>query len=792
MIKVKVLNAKTLGKINEINLDLVTSVNNEYIVGRSPQSGLILDSSDVSRMHGKFFVQNGNYYYSDLGSVNGSLVNDKLAENNQIYQLKSRDVIRIGEFLLVIEEVDEEPEAMPVTVFNPNWQPASLKVDPPVITNQPLEPVSEVPTPANQHLEPVNEVPAVVTNESEHLIPVDEELNQSPDLTIIQIPKDAIASEINLQTEEAAIASTEVDSPRLSDIYESEPTVIQKEVTIIQLPEEVAIEVNTSTPGAPASTEVVETREIDSEIPSNTNESEATVIQGEITVPQQVALEENTPTPGSPALTEVVEATDDTTVIHEEVTVIQLPQQVALEENTPTLGAPALTEVVEATEIDTHESDTTVIHEELTVIQLPQQVALEENTPTLGAPALTEVVEATDDTTVIHEEVTILEQVALEENTPTLGDPALTEVVEATDDATVIHEEVTILEQVAAEENTPTLGYPALTEVVEVTDDTTMSHEEVTVLEQVTTEENTPTSSASALSEVVETREIDTHKSDANVIQGEVTIIQIPELVETEEINTQTEDPLALNEVQASENNTQTSLDINEVLEEIVDKTEEVEASAVIPETTTPSTEVVEASTAIFDEVATRDQPTTDTVSQTTIESPESVTQAPEEVSQDITEAFDEAKESEVMAQTPETVNKAFEIIGKKYIALMTHDSKKSELVQFVTRHQDFLLKCLTIATPSISETLSQQTRLTTSQKTPSVPVGGYQAVASLIGTGDVLAVILLKDFLSSQSNQANEEALLRLCNINQILVATNLPTADAIIHYIKDMVTSL
>jgi len=100
---VKVLNAQTLGKVNEIKLDSVTNITDEYIVGRSLDSGLILDSCDVSRIHGKFFLQNGDYYYSDIGSINGSLVNNKLAEQNQIYLLKPGDVIRIGEFLLVME-----------------------------------------------------------------------------------------------------------------------------------------------------------------------------------------------------------------------------------------------------------------------------------------------------------------------------------------------------------------------------------------------------------------------------------------------------------------------------------------------------------------------------------------------------------------------------------------------------------------------------------------------------------------------------------------------------------------
>jgi len=84
MMKIKIFNPAKQGKVNEINLTLATAIDSEYVVGRSPQSGLILDSSDVSRQHGKFFLQNEDYYYSDLGSANGSLINDKLAKTNQM------------------------------------------------------------------------------------------------------------------------------------------------------------------------------------------------------------------------------------------------------------------------------------------------------------------------------------------------------------------------------------------------------------------------------------------------------------------------------------------------------------------------------------------------------------------------------------------------------------------------------------------------------------------------------------------------------------------------------------
>jgi len=60
-----------------------------------------------------------------------------------------------------------------------------------------------------------------------------------------------------------------------------------------------------------------------------------------------------------------------------------------------------------------------------------------------------------------------------------------------------------------------------------------------------------------------------------------------------------------------------------------------------------------------------------------------------------------------------------------------------------------------------------------------------------LVGAGDILAVIFLRDSLVTQPGQANEEALLRLCNVNQVLLATNVPTAEAVVHYIKDVVVS-
>ena len=103
--KLKVINSQTLSEFEELDLSLAIRMEGEYLIGRSPNSGLVLDSPDVSRQHGKFLLQNGNYYYCDVGSRNGSLVNGKIVEANQKYVLKPGDVIRLGEFALMLEEI---------------------------------------------------------------------------------------------------------------------------------------------------------------------------------------------------------------------------------------------------------------------------------------------------------------------------------------------------------------------------------------------------------------------------------------------------------------------------------------------------------------------------------------------------------------------------------------------------------------------------------------------------------------------------------------------------------------
>ncbi|MDZ4878455.1 MAG: hypothetical protein CLLPBCKN_007890 [Chroococcidiopsis cubana SAG 39.79] len=117
--QIKIFNSRKLNETQEVNLFLATNnFQKECSIGRSSSASLVLDSADVSRLHGKFLQQGGNHYFIDIGSRNGSIINGKLADVNQKYLLKPGDILRIGEFVLILEEVDVIRQDLAETVFS--------------------------------------------------------------------------------------------------------------------------------------------------------------------------------------------------------------------------------------------------------------------------------------------------------------------------------------------------------------------------------------------------------------------------------------------------------------------------------------------------------------------------------------------------------------------------------------------------------------------------------------------------------------------------------------------------
>jgi pSer/pThr/pTyr-binding forkhead associated (FHA) protein len=102
MIKIKVIDPQKPDQIREVDLRPETMLNQVCLIGRFANCDLVLDSIEVSRMHGQFSKKNGTYYFTDLGSRCGSQINGKNVQVNQDYPLQQEDMIQIGRFFLKV------------------------------------------------------------------------------------------------------------------------------------------------------------------------------------------------------------------------------------------------------------------------------------------------------------------------------------------------------------------------------------------------------------------------------------------------------------------------------------------------------------------------------------------------------------------------------------------------------------------------------------------------------------------------------------------------------------------
>ncbi|MBE8988962.1 FHA domain-containing protein [Nostoc sp. LEGE 12450] len=663
--KVKVSYSPNLSEVNEVDLTTETPTRGEWLIGRSPDSDLVLDSPDISRVHAKFFVKAGNYYFSDLGSRNGSIFNGKQAEKDRPYSLSDGDIIRIADYVLILEAVApayEQPETV-FRIIDPSLfsRPRSPEnVSAANVVNPSPELVSEVSAPITPEVETpspeVSETSEVVANQPDDVIPVveiiaPENIIQSPE-AVSEVPHDVHDEIVDLQTLLEPEVSADAEEVEVQEISEND--------------EELSFTVAEAAIAAPEN--IIETSEEEITLPEVTDD----------------------------------EVTDFETALATESTFVQRRDT---------------SSIPEATDHEDAELEA-ALEAEVTFVQ-PRDIF--HQVPEATSPEDAELEAA------LEAEVTFVQPRDI------FGE--------------VSDEESTVLEVTHNENQVVDLDTPVAEEV---------SLEFGEFVNEVTEEE---------------------------AIQPQETLSQPTQDINDEladlDILFTTEDSTNIDEVEPSFAVDETGGEVSEALTEPDNIVAEVSSSQYIDlnNTTTEEASVNVDDVFLVSEVA----ELTDIQSLETTESevPESISQTIEEVPEVETTQFDETPEEINVSEPPQ-------VIIERNIVLIAHESKKSELAEFVSQHQEFFSQSFTITWPSVGEVLHQQTGITISQQTPAPISGGYQTIASLVGAGEILAVIFLRDLLQPQPGQANEEALLRLCTINQVLLATNLPTAEAIVHYLK------
>jgi len=115
-------------------------------------------------------------------------------------------------------------------------------------------------------------------------------------------------------------------------------------------------------------------------------------------------------------------------------------------------------------------------------------------------------------------------------------------------------------------------------------------------------------------------------------------------------------------------------------------------------------------------------------------------------------------------------------------IALVAHDEKKDDMVQFVKRHYDLLKECELIATGTTGKVVNEETELAVNRMA-SGPLGGDQMIGAQIAQDNLDCVIFLRDPLTAHPHEPDITGLLRVCDVHNIPLATNLNSADLVLE---------
>jgi len=118
-------------------------------------------------------------------------------------------------------------------------------------------------------------------------------------------------------------------------------------------------------------------------------------------------------------------------------------------------------------------------------------------------------------------------------------------------------------------------------------------------------------------------------------------------------------------------------------------------------------------------------------------------------------------------------------------IALIAHDSKKELMTQFCIAYCGILSKHSICATGTTGKLVSEATGLDI-EKYLSGSQGGAQQIGSRIACDEIDLLLLFRDPLNPKPGEPNEANLLRLCAVHNIPVATNIATAEALIHSLE------
>ena len=114
-------------------------------------------------------------------------------------------------------------------------------------------------------------------------------------------------------------------------------------------------------------------------------------------------------------------------------------------------------------------------------------------------------------------------------------------------------------------------------------------------------------------------------------------------------------------------------------------------------------------------------------------------------------------------------------------IALIAHDEKKPQMLNFVREHLEFFREQQLVATGHTGKLLAEQLGLEV-ERVAHGPAGGDLIIGGRVANGEMAAIMFFRDPLTAQPHEPDVSALMRVCDVHSVPLATNPATAACVV----------
>jgi methylglyoxal synthase len=120
-------------------------------------------------------------------------------------------------------------------------------------------------------------------------------------------------------------------------------------------------------------------------------------------------------------------------------------------------------------------------------------------------------------------------------------------------------------------------------------------------------------------------------------------------------------------------------------------------------------------------------------------------------------------------------------------VALIAHDRRKPEMIALCRDYQEMLAQEELVATKSTGGLIEELTGLHVT-KVNSGEKGGDLQIGAMIASNEIKAVVFLRDPLTAHPHEPDINAVLKICDVNDVPLATNISTARLVLGHLKDL----